>query len=115
MHVERLFEHLEQLEYAGEWPPRVAGSGCAVVLRVARREVRFISRTRLIDCLGVGEASMAPSQRRQGSACPQGTTLGSTLGFMNYLVAAGSNRQYAWLASQTGSVSSRGRRALVAR
>ena len=25
MQVERLFEHLEELEYAGEWPPRIGG------------------------------------------------------------------------------------------
>ena len=35
---------------------------------------------------------MALSQRLRARSCPQGATLGSTLGFANYLVAALPNR-----------------------
>ena len=44
--------------------------------------------------------------------CPQGTTLGLTLGFVNYLVIGGRSRSTP-VPNRTGSVSSQARRALA--
>jgi hypothetical protein len=73
---------------------------------------RLISRRRLRIASALVRASMAPSQRRQ-RCCPQGTTLGLTLGFANHLVAG--RRTEVARFSSAGSVSSPGRRALGGR